>query len=250
MLDKIFESINSEVLTEEVKLQISTLFEAKLNEAIDKKEKELQKEKDEEVDKIKKDSEEDIKENLKEFKSKLVEQLDSYINYFVSDFIKENQEKIVSRIELQEAENIIESFKNMIANFGYNLGYVMEGAKPDNAAKKLKVEKYVSKYNDLLKEHTKLTSKLKDFAKKEVIQEEVEKLGVSDISKDKIVSLMENMNFKTIDEISKKAKVLKDFVKNEKTGIKRDGRDGKMSVLKESNEIDENDIMSKYKNLL
>ncbi len=239
MLEKIFESINSEILTDEVKLQMSTLFEATLNKEIDKEKKKLEKENDEKLDKLASDEEEElkkvkdeVKENLTKFKAKLVKQLESYVNYFTQEFLKENRKEVVSQVEVKEAEKIINLFKEMNMNFGIGIGNLVRESNTSFKNYKNKFNKVLNMYNDLSTKHTQLESKVKKLAQAELIKEEVDKMMVSDFEKEKIAQLMGNLNFKSMEELKTKAKVLKEFVNKEGMKVKRD-------VLKEAKVIKE-----------
>ena len=239
MLEKIFESINSEILTDEVKLQMSTLFEAAVNKEISDEKKKLKKENEEKLDKLSADEEEELKkvkdevnENLTKFKSKLVKQLESYVNYFTEQFLKENRKEVISQVEVKEAEKIINLFKEMNMNFGIGIGNLVKESNTSFKNYKNKFNKVLSMYDSLSEKHIALESKVKKLAQAELIKEEVDKMNVSDFEKEKITQLMDNLHFKSVDELKTKAKVLKEFVSKEGMKVKRD-------LLKEAQVIKE-----------
>lgn len=105
-LTELFESINSEILTDEIKLQMSTLFEAAVNEAVEKKEQELA---------------EANREEITEFKGELVEQVDEYLNYFVEEYIKENEAVVEDYHKVKLAEKVLRNFSQMCEAFNVSL---------------------------------------------------------------------------------------------------------------------------------
>jgi hypothetical protein len=106
MLDELFEKISSEVLTEDVKLQMSTLFESALNEAIKAKELHL---------------EEANRSEITEFKEDLTNQIDEYLNYFVEEFVTENEDVIDSNVKVKTAEKVLETFSKIVSEFNVQL---------------------------------------------------------------------------------------------------------------------------------
>jgi len=237
MLEKIFENVNSELLTDEVKLQISTIFEANLNKSIKEKEEELEKDYEDKVEKVKEEAEEEIddvkkevKENLQKFKKRLVNTLESYISYFTDNFIKENREQIVSLAEVKQAEKIIDAFKESNLKFGMKLGRILEGV---DVKENRTINKYVESYNDIKRRYDTLLSESKKVATFNLINEAVDVLNVSDFEKERIVKLMSNMRFNNKKEISEKARILKDFILNEGKNLNRNNSTD-IKIIKES----------------
>ena len=105
-IEKLFEDISSEVLTEEVKLKLATMFESALNEAVKAKEEEL---------------EESNRAEISQFKEELTEQIDEYLNYFVEEFIKDNEGPIVDRVKVDTASKVLESFVGLVNQFNMQL---------------------------------------------------------------------------------------------------------------------------------
>jgi hypothetical protein len=122
-LQKLFEQIESEVLTEEVKLQISTLFESAVNEAIAQKEVAL---------------EEQNRAEISEFKESMTEQIDEYLNYFVEEFVKENEDLIDNKVKVKTATKILETFSKIVNDFNMELSEEKESC--DEELESLKVE--------------------------------------------------------------------------------------------------------------
>jgi hypothetical protein len=171
-LTELFESINSEILTDEVKLQMSTLFEAAINEAVEAKEQEL---------------EESNRVEISEFKEELVEQVDEYLNYFVEEYIKENETVVEDYAKVKLAEKVLRNFKQMTEAFNISLS-------EESISSEDEVE-------ELTAENTKLVNKLIE-AKKETelvkkaafIAEAAEKLD-TDIQREKLVEQAKGLEF-------------------------------------------------------
>ena len=105
-IDKLFEQISEEVITEEVKLQMAVLFENSLTEAIKAKEASL---------------EESNKAEITTFKESLVNQIDDYINYFVEDFVAKNAAPIEESVKVKMAEKVLKTFSGIVNDFHIQL---------------------------------------------------------------------------------------------------------------------------------
>lgn len=105
-LKELFESISSEILTDEIKLQLGTIFETSVNEAVAAKEQAL-----DEANRV----------EIAEFKETLTEQLDSYLDYFVDEYIKENESIVEDYTKVKLAEKVLRNFKQMCEAFNISL---------------------------------------------------------------------------------------------------------------------------------
>ena len=171
-LKELFESISSDILTDEIRLQIGTIFETTVNEAIAAKEQEL---------------EEANRTEIAEFKDTLVEQIDSYMDYFVSEYIKENEAIVEDYTKVKMAEKVLRNFKQMCEAFNISL-----------SEESLDSEDEIE---ELQSENTKLVNKLIE-AKKETAQvkkaayiaEAAQKLE-TDVQREKLFEMAKALDF-------------------------------------------------------
>jgi hypothetical protein len=171
-LKELFESIESELLTDEVKLQMSTLFESAINEAIKSKEKEL---------------EESNRTEITEFKEDLVEQVDSYIDYFCKEYIKENEQVVEDFAKVKLAEKVLRNFQQMVEAFNISLND--ESISSEDEIEELKTEN-TTLVNKLI-ESRKETQLVKKAA---MISEACEKLA-TDVEREKLVEMAKTVDF-------------------------------------------------------
>lgn len=172
LLKELFENINSEILNDEIRLQIGTIFETTVNEAIAAKEQEL---------------EEANRTEIAEFKDTLVEQIDSYMDYFVSEYIKENEAIVEDYTKVKMAEKVLRNFKQMCEAFNISL-----------SEESLDSEDEIE---ELQSENTKLVNKLIE-AKKETAQvkkaayiaEAAQKLE-TDVQREKLFEMAKALDF-------------------------------------------------------
>ena len=105
-IDKLFESIESDVLTESVKLEMSVLFENAINEAVKVKEEEL---------------EAKNKLEIEQYQESLTNKIDDYLGLFVEEFIKENASTITESVKLKTAERVLKTFNQIVTDFNIQL---------------------------------------------------------------------------------------------------------------------------------
>lgn len=171
-LQELFESINSEILTDEVKLQMSTLFEAAIVEAVKAKEIEL---------------EEAAKAEISEFKTDLVEQVDEYLDYFVKEYIKENEQVVEDFTKVKLAEKVLRNFQQMVEAF--NISLSEESISSEDELDELKAE------------NTKLVNKLIEskkevlFVKKAAMIAEAQSQLETDVQREELVEMAKGLEF-------------------------------------------------------
>jgi len=191
-LQELFEGIQSEILTEEVKLQIATLFEAAINEAIEAKEKELV---------------EANKAEIAEFKEDLVAQTDAYLEYFTKEYIKENEQIVEDFTKVRLAEKVLRNFQQMVEAFNVSLSDESVSSEDEIA--------------ELQSENTKLVNQLiesrkeTETVKKATMISEASIKLETDVQRDKLVEMAKKLEF---DEelFSEKLEVLVNKILGEK----------------------------------
>lgn len=122
-LKQLFESIDSEILTDSVKVQMATLFESAVNDAVKAKETEL---------------EESNKTEIEQFKSELVTSVDEYLDYFSEKYVAENEVIVEDFTKVKLAEKIITNFGQMCEAF--NISLSEESIQEDEQIDELKEE--------------------------------------------------------------------------------------------------------------
>jgi hypothetical protein len=105
-IDKLFDNISNEILTEDVKLQMAVLFESQVTEAIKAKEAEL-------VEKNTAD--------ITKFKEDMVNKIDSYITHFCEEFVTNNTQVIEESVKIKTAERILKTFSAIVSDFNLQL---------------------------------------------------------------------------------------------------------------------------------
>ena len=181
-IDKLFESINNEVLTEDVKLSMSVLFENSLTEAIKVKEDQIT-----EANKV----------ELGAFKEKLATKINDYLQYFAEGFVKDNAAKVEETVKVKLAEKIIKTFNGMINDFNVQLDdkKITEDVSLAEATKKV---------DSLTKQLIESRKEVKLREKAAIITESASTLA-TDIQKSKLTSFAAKLPFDELFEKKVKA---------------------------------------------
>lgn len=187
-LTKLFESINSEILTDEVKLQMGTLFETAVNEAVQAKETEL---------------EESNKAEIAEFKEELVEQIDEYLNYFTQEYIKENEAVVEDFQKVKLAEKVLRNFQQMCEAFNLSLS-------DDSIKSEDEIEELTTENNKLVNQLIEARKEVETVKRAAFIAEAAEKLE-TDVQREKLVEQSKGLEFEE-DTFEQKLGVLVDAI--------------------------------------
>ena len=190
MLEKLFEQIDSELMTDEVKLQMSTLFETALNEAIDEEKTKL-----EEVNRA----------EINEFKDKLTEQIDEYMAYIVEEIVDENDEAIAEATKVQTADQIMEAFADVMERFHMTTS-------PDAISESQEIDELKSDLNEAVNKRAEAEATASSLQKKAIIAEKAHEFD-TETAKEKFLTLAESIEFVDEETYGKKLDVIAESVK-------------------------------------
>jgi len=195
MIEKLLEKLDNEIFTDEIKLELSTIFESHLNEAIAEKEKQLQ---------------EEFEKKTKEFQEGLVEKVEEYLNLFIDEFITENKEQLVDAIKVQQAEIVLESFKEFVKQFGLQI-------QPEKLQEDVEKKELKEKVNQLTQEKIEMEKELKEAKKLALIVSRLTEFDTTS-EKEKFIEMAESLQFEDEESFNKKLDVFVKTVKklNEK----------------------------------
>lgn len=225
-IDKLFEQINNDVLTEDVKIEMAVLFENAINEAVKQKEEELDKE---------------YMEKFMAEKEDIINKIDMYLEYFCEDFVKKNSNVIQESAKVKAAERVLNVFNSLVQDFHITL----DEKKIDSEEKLTESKKEI---NRLSNELIKSKKQIKLVEKAALISEACSKLE-TDMEKSKLVEFSKSLPFDELFE--RKVNSFTKTIISEKIEKKKAD-----SIIKEKIEIKEdvapvveetsNDSVSKY----
>jgi len=194
-LATLFESMDKEIFNEEVQLKIATLFESVIAEAVEVKEKEL---------------DEKNEEDIKLFKEELVTNTDEYLNYFITQYIKENEVVVEDFAKVKLAEKVLRNFGQMVDAF--NMSLSEESIKDETELEELKLES-----NKL---HNQLIESRKDLetVKRAALIAEAS-IGGTDLQIEKLVEASKAIEFESEDIFESKLDALLEKIIKEDTEV-------------------------------
>ena len=211
LMDKYFTDVLKE--SPEIETEITTLFESavseKVNASVEAKEKAL---------------EEGAEVKLTEFKTSIVDKLDEYINLSMDEFVEEHETKINGGLKVDLAEKTLSAIKTIFVESTIDM--------PESEQKLVsdlneKVESVNTKLNEKVNENIDLTKQIFEFEKAIKFEHSTKEMTLVD--KEKLMTLVENIDCDTIEDFETKVKILKENVftvdekKEEKKELKEDG---------------------------
>ena len=214
-LEAIFGSDN---LSEEFALKASTLFEAAVSARLA-------------VEKvaIEEAYEARLTEEVSDIKNTLEEQIDQYLNYAVTEWVKQNQVAIESSLRNDVMESFIGGLKNL-----FNEHYIeIPEDKVDLVAElAAKVEDLEDKLNETIKEKMEVQEEVDSLQKRETFKAVSEGLALTQV--EKLRQLTESFEDDNLEEYKKKLEIVKEshFASNKKPS--------QTNILTEQFETDEN----------
>jgi len=223
-------------LTEEAKAKVSTLFETAVLTRVS-----------EEVVKLQETYEKKLEENIIQVTENLIENINSYIEYIATEWLKENEVAIESSLRSELTSDFLEGLKNL-----FKENYI------DIPEDKVDVIETLVKENEDLK--AKLNSKLNEDIEAvkslKLVKKENSLLKLSEgltlAQKERLKKLTEGTEFETEAKFEEKVKIIKEGFLNEKntnSNLLNEGLETPTNVVKPNSSIEAMaNILSKVKN--
>ena len=181
-------------LSEEFKQKAATIFEAAIKSKVKA-----------EAQRLEGEYETKLKENTESHKAEMVEKVDSYLNYVVEEWMKENQIAIERGIKGEIAEDFIGGLKKLFEDHYIDVPDEKYNVLEDQASKIEELEKKLNESIDKNVELNKANGKLK---RQDIIDETSEDLA--DTAKEKFNKLAEEVEYSNEDDFRTKVKTLKE----------------------------------------
>jgi len=215
-------------LSEEFRGKAGAIFEAVLTSKLTQ-----------EVERLESEYAQNLEEEVSDLQSSIVEKVDSYLNYVVENWMKENEVAIQNGLRTEIAEDFMASLQGV---FKEHYIEVPEG-KVDLVDE---LNEQVTELEDTLNKTTTdnidLHNKVQVLERAEVVREKSE--GLAETEAEKLASLVEDIEFDNKENFETKVQVVKEsYFKQEVT----ESVDEVDSLLGEDNqEVDMSDNMAKY----
>ena len=181
-------------LSDGFKDKAATIFEAAIKSKLS-----------EEISRIEESYSVELAEEIASTKSDLVEKIDSYLNYVVENWMKENQIAIQSGLRAEIAENFMNGLKDLFVESYVDVPEAKEDLVDDLAEQ---VEELEDALNLQTAKNIEMTEELELFQRYEVIREHAH--GLAETEVEKLAKLAEDLDYIDEETFSAKVKTIKD----------------------------------------
>lgn len=183
-----------EQLTEEFKTKATSLFEQVVVARVEQ-----------EVAAVKAQLEEEFEATKSTLKEELVEKVDSYLNYVVESWMKENELAVEEGLRNEVTEQFIEGMKNL---FKEHYIEVPEEKFDVVADMQGQIEALEAKINEQIESRSSLQKEVNGLKREQIITAISEGLAATEV--EKLKSLVESVEFETAEQFEEKVTVVKE----------------------------------------
>jgi hypothetical protein len=195
-------------LSEEFKSKVSLVFEAAVNEAANAKAKSI-------VEEVEASLQAELEESIDSITEEIVENLDAYLDYVVSEWMKENALAIESGVKVEMAESLMSGLKTLFSE--HNIA-IDEETIDVVAGLEEQLEEVQHVANDAINENISLAKEIAFLKSEKIFAEVAEGLTVS--QSERLKTLSEKLDFEDLDAYKADLNTLKEsFFKTKKTQV-------------------------------
>lgn len=181
-------------LSEEFKTKVSAVFEAAVHEKVLAEKAQLE-------EQFEKDLEEQVQASVED----LVEKVDSYLDYVIENWMKENEVAIESNIKVEVAESLLGSIKGLVAEHNLEI----DDQTVDMVAEmEDKLEESTAKYNDIVEQMMAIKEEKQQLELKVAFSQISE--GLTDTQVEKLGVLAEGITFETVEDYTAKVEAIRE----------------------------------------
>ena len=220
-------------LSEEFKQKAATIFEAAINSKVKAEQERLQSEYDTKFE-----------EEISKSKSELTEKVDSYLNYVVEEWMKENKLALERGIKGEIAEDFISGLKKLFEDHYIDVPDEKYDVLEDQAGK---IEDLEKKLNEEIEKNVEMNKVNGTYKRQEIIDEHSKDLA--DTAKEKFDSLVEGVEYSSEEDFAQKVKTIKESYFEQKAEKSASADIDDVAEGDESN-ADLSDAMAAYTNAI
>jgi predicted nuclease with TOPRIM domain len=195
---------DSSDLSEDFRLKVSTLFEAAVSTRVEIENARLEEE-----------FEAKLEESYNEIKTDMMENIDSYLNYAVAEWIEENKLAVENNIRTQVTESFLTGLKGLFEDHYVEI--------PEDKADIVEsMAERIEELEELVNETTADNIELSKIVNEKEVREISSSLseGMMSTQKDKFNKLIEAVDYSDADEFRKKANIIKESYFTGKSEVK------------------------------
>ena len=158
-----------------------------------------------EIERLESEYAQNLEEEVTDIQSSLVEKVDSYLNYVVENWMKENEVAVQQGLRTEIAEDFMTSLQSV---FKEHYIEVPEGKVDLVDELNEQVNELEETLNKTTEDNIELHSKVQDFEKQEVVREASS--GLAETEAEKLASLVEDIEFDNKESFEMKVKTVKE----------------------------------------
>ena len=181
-------------LSEGFRDKASAIFEAVLTSKLS-----------EEVDRLEAEYAQNLEEEVSEVQSSLVEKVDSYLNYVVEGWMKENELQVQQGLRTEIAEEFMTSLQSVFKEHYIEVPEGKEDLVDDLNEQVTELEETLNKTTE---DNIRLHTAVQEFEKQEVVREQSS--GLATTEAEKLASLVEDIEFDNKETFEMKVKTVKE----------------------------------------
>ena len=181
-------------LSEGFRGKASAIFEAVLTSKLS-----------EEVDRLEAEYAQNLEEEVSEVQSSLVEKVDSYLNYVVEGWMKDNELAVQQGLRTEIAEEFMTSLQSVFKEHYIEVPEGKEDLVDDLNEQVTELEETLNKTTE---DNIRLHTAVQEFEKQEVVREQSS--GLAETEAEKLASLVEDIEFDNRDSFEMKVKTVKE----------------------------------------
>ena len=217
-------------LSEEFKDKAATIFETAVKTRIKEQTKILEAQYEEKL--------ESEKETIKEA---MTEKVDSYLNYVVEEWMKENELAVERGIRTEIAEDFITGLKGLFKEHYIDVPEEKYNVLDDLTNQNKKLE---DKLNEQIEKNVELSKKVSDADRHTIVAEISDDLA--DTEKEKFTSMAENVEYDSADKFREKLETIKESYFPKKKIVERASKDAVDNVAANAPIESNTDAMAAY----
>jgi len=185
---------DGEDLSEEFKAKAATIFEAAVKAKLV-----------EEIENLESEYETKVNEQVASVKEEIVEKVDAYLNYVVSEWMKDNELAIEKGLRTEIAEDFIGGLKSLFESHYIDVPQEKYNVIDEQAAE---IETLKNKLNESIEQNVELNAKIGEFAREDILQDVGSDLAETE--KEKFKGLAESIEYKDASDFRKKVETVKE----------------------------------------
>jgi len=215
-------------LSEEFKTKAATVFETAIKSKVTEIEEYLTAENEKKFD-----------EEISKSKDELVEKVDSYLNYVVEEWMKDNELALERGIKGEIAEDFISGLKKLFEDHYIDVPDEKYNVLEDQAGK---IEDLEKKLNEQIEKNVQLNQSNSGYVQKAIVAEAAEDLA--DTSKEKFFKLAEEIDASNTEEFKTKVATIKESYFGKKTEVSEELDD--VAAGSSTDNVDLSNAMAAY----